>query len=108
MDQAARVVRGDDGAPRPGDGVQLPGGKPARDPRPLNAESAAETAAVGDVRDLDHLVACQLEEPARTGLEAELPQRLARVVIGDLGAGAACPNELGALVQKVEREAGRV
>ena len=59
-----------------------------RHPWPIEAEGAAEAAAVGDVRDVDHLVAGQAEQPPRLGLEAELPQGLARVVVGDLEAGA--------------------
>src|ERR1035437_4451528 len=102
VDQAAGVVRGDDRAAGLGDGVQLPLGEAAGDPRPLKAEGAAKAAAVGDVRDVDHLVAGKLEQPPGLGLEPQLPQGLAGVVISDPGAPSVGSSEFGAPGQKLE------
>src|SRR5437867_95731 len=55
--KAPRVVGRDHGAPSLGDCVQLPSREPVGDTRPLQAEAAAEAAAVGDVRQVDDLVA---------------------------------------------------
>src|SRR2546425_6047996 len=82
LHKAARVVRSDDRAPGPGDGVELPPGKAFGHARPLEAEAAPKAAAVGDVREVDHLVTGQLEDPARLALQAQLAEGLARVVVG--------------------------
>ena len=42
-----------------------------------SAAASPEPAAVGDVRDVHHLVAGQAEKPPRLGLETQLPQGLA-------------------------------
>src|ERR1700694_1277436 len=108
VDQTAGIVRSDDGAAGLGDGVQLPLGEPAGDSWPLEAEGAAETAAVGDVRDVDHLVAGQREQPARLGFEAQLAEALAGVVVRDLDAHALGADQLGPMGQQVEGETGGV
>src|SRR5487761_289510 len=108
VDEAPGVVGRHDRAAGFGYGVELPFGEAAGHPRPIKAEGAAEPAAVGDVGDVHHLVARQAKQPPRLGFEAELPQGLAGVVIGDLETRASLANELRLLRQQVERETGRI
>src|SRR6202171_4835367 len=75
--QAARVVRRGHCAAGLGDGVQLTLREAARGARPLEAERAAEAAAVGDVRDVDHLVPGYLEQAPGLALEPKLAEALA-------------------------------
>ena len=63
--QAAGVVGSHHRAARLGDRVQLPVRQTAGHRRPLHAERAAEPTAVGDVGDLNHLVARQLQQAPR-------------------------------------------
>src|SRR5260370_31858410 len=106
--EAARVVRGDHRASSLGNRVQLPLRQAARDARPLDAEGASEPAAVRDVRDVDDLIAGELEKAPRLALETELAQALAGVVVGDLQAHAARVHEFLTAGQDVEHETRRV
>src|SRR6266700_4295425 len=70
--QAPWVVGGDDRASRLAYRIELPLREPVGDARPLEAEAAAKAAAVGEVGNVDHLVARELEHAARLVFEAEL------------------------------------
>src|SRR5579864_8180830 len=108
VDEAARVVRSNHLASRATDRVELPTGEPIGDPRPFQAEGAAEAAAVRDVGKVHHLVARELEQAAGLALETELAQALARIVVGDLQAHPARVDQSGIRLEQLEREAGGV
>src|SRR2546427_12978152 len=86
MHQAAGVVRRHNRASRLRDRIQLPFREPVGHTRPLEAEAATEAAAVGDVRDVDDLVARQLEYAPGLAFQPALAQRLAGIVVWDLQA----------------------
>src|SRR6266852_6118414 len=106
--QAARVVRGDDGAAGPGDRTELPFRKAIGHARPFEAESAAEPATVGDVGYVHDLVARDLQELSRLPLQPELAERLAGVVVSDLEAHLIGPHEFRTGCEKLEGESRRV
>src|SRR5260370_2176522 len=106
--QAARVVRGDDGAAGLGDRVELPLRQPIRHAGPLEAERAAEPAAVGDVRKVHNLVAGDVQELPGFALESELAERLAGVVVSNLETHLIGAHELRTACEKLERESRRI
>src|SRR5467141_553906 len=106
--QAAWIVRSHHRAPGLGDGVELPLRKPVRDSRPFEAERPAETAAVGDVWNVDDLIARQLEDLPRLALQSELTQRLAGVVVCDLQAHPVVVDKAGVGLQELQDKARRV
>ena len=108
MHQAARIVRRHHGATCLGDRVELPLGEPVGHARPLEAEAAAEAAAIGDVRQVDHLVARELEHAPGLVFQSQLAEGLAGVVVRDLEAEAVGVDELGPGLQDLEEKPGRV
>src|SRR5439155_17458195 len=90
------------------DRIQLPFREAVDHTRPLEAEPATEAAAVGDVRDVDDLVARQLEYTPRLAFQPELAQRLARIVVGDLQAHPVRVDELRIRLQQLQYKTGRV
>src|SRR6202023_197923 len=88
--------------------IQLPIHQPLSHARPFETERAAEAAAVRDVGNVLNLVASQIEELPRLALEAQLPEGLAGVVVGDLETHLIGAYELGPAGEQRENETCRV